>query len=185
MGRALTWQAAHAQLGAGTGLAGLVAARAGARLTVLTDRDDDDGRVLRSLEASVALNTWATADRVRVQALRWGDLTAAAALAPPAADVVLGADCLYHVSDFDGVLATVATLLRHPAARADAQCLLVYQERSARRTMQHQLDYWGLCARVVPWTPHAQQQHPPALSASLPAAVRDSLLLLVLSVQPR
>ena len=140
----------------------------------LTDRAvaDGGGPVLASLERAVRLNGLDPA-HVRVGPLPWGDVDAAATLAP-APDVVLGADCFYAVRDFENVLATVATLLRRGGP--SAVFLTVYEERSARRTVQHLLDFWRLRARVVAWQPSEAR----SLSAALSPSARASLLLLAI-----
>ena len=158
---------------------GVVAARAGAQRVVLTDRADDGGRVLAGLRAAVRLNGL-VAD---VAALTWGDLTAARELAC-VPDVILGADCFYAVRDFESVIATVAVLLRrhadlHGPATPRACFVTSYHERSARRTIQHQLDAWCLVARLEPWRPRPGQG---ALSDQLPARDLASLWLLVIEL---
>ena len=143
----------------------------------LTDRAD--ATVLGNLAAAVRLN--GCGDRVRVQALPWGDVQATAAIAPTP-NVILGADCFYHVSDFDHVLATATVLLRQAAAAAEwtgapPVFLTCYQERSSRRTIQHLLDFWGLRAEAIVWQPTGD-----GLSADLSDAVLDSLHLLCIQL---
>ena len=108
------------ELGAGCGLAGLVAAGLGAEEVLLTDQH------IALLEHNAAKNAAVTTPAaVKVQQLRWGDVSAAAAAlgSPPRPfDVVLGADVLQEaggiVGDCGGLVASVVGLCTPPPAPA-------------------------------------------------------------------
>lgn len=82
--------AAVLELGAGTGLPGLLAASMGAAHVVLTDV----GQLLGDLRASVAANGQEA--RVEVRELRWGE-------AADAADVVLMSDVFFDAEEMEGL----------------------------------------------------------------------------------
>ncbi|KAI8921805.1 putative methyltransferase-domain-containing protein [Entophlyctis helioformis] len=169
------------ELGAGTALPGLLAARLCAQHArtagqaapeqldmqaaesvcevVLTDHPDS-ADVLASMARAADLN--GMSGMVRVEPLAWGDfgdgmhkvLHPAAATLQSAGgfDLILGADVMYDPKDFDDLLATVAFILERSPPHA--VFLMAYQERSSRRSVQWLLDKWGLAA---------EQVHTPAL----------------------
>lgn len=140
------------ELGAGTGLAGIAAAMAGAAHVCLTDRADaaqvagggpcaqpplhttcnalpprGPCQVLANCREAAALNAFPPAASVAVAPLTWGEFPQQAFQLPPAA-VVLGADCLYDPAVFESLFATVHFLLtRHPARAA--RFITAYQNR--------------------------------------------------------
>mmetsp|Transcript_41982 Transcript_41982/g.121719 ORF Transcript_41982/g.121719 Transcript_41982/m.121719 type:complete len:363 (+) Transcript_41982:74-1162(+) len=100
------------ELGAGTGLPGLLTARSCNRV-VLTDVP----WVLQLTEYNVQAN-YVDEDsrRPRVMSLRWGsqsDVEAVFALLDGAPDLVIAADVLYRHQDFDSFLQTLAALRAH------------------------------------------------------------------------
>ncbi|KAJ0174350.1 hypothetical protein K1T71_010496 [Dendrolimus kikuchii] len=110
------------ELGCGTGLPGILAAKCGARVT-LTDSVALP-RSLRHLSACC---------------LAWGlFLTEVHNLRP--VDLLLASDCFYEPSQFEEVLSTVAYLLDG----TDAKFLCSYQERSADWSIEALLKKWGL-----------------------------------------
>jgi predicted nicotinamide N-methyase len=132
------------EIGCGTGLPSIVAAKVGARHCTLTERDDS--MILENLRANVAVNGL---DRPEhdcvVAALDWHAAAYDGVMGQ--FDVILGADVLYSSEDFDPVLATVAAVMdRHPAA----VFITTYQERSTRRTLSPHLEKYGLRAETVP-----------------------------------
>jgi len=88
------------ELGSGTGLLGLVAARLGAASVTLTDLPSE----LDLLRANVALNDAAASSPTRVEPLVWGDETGMLQLIdrarlPSGFDVVLCCDLVYRNGD--------------------------------------------------------------------------------------
>ena len=88
------------ELGSGTGLLGLVAARLGAASVTLTDLPSE----LDLLRANVALNSIAASSPTRVEPLVWGDETGMLQLIdrarlPSGFDVVLCCDLVYRNGD--------------------------------------------------------------------------------------
>ncbi|KAI8816303.1 uncharacterized protein EV422DRAFT_489527, partial [Fimicolochytrium jonesii] len=147
------------ELGCGTGLPGLLAAKVGAAQVLLTDAPIF-AHVLDNANVAVTMNGL---DGVcDVQGVPWGVFPPL----PPAPastmansvmdsileeesprsehsfDFIIGADVFYEPASFDDLLATVAYILMH--SLSTAEFITAYQERSSRRTIQHLLDKWGL-----------------------------------------
>jgi hypothetical protein len=96
------------ELGAGTGMAGVMAARLGARVTVT-----DLPHVLQNLQRNVELNVEeveACGGSLDVQPLRWGvreDVTAFRSQPP---DLILASDCVYYDTLFEPLMLTLKHL---------------------------------------------------------------------------
>jgi predicted nicotinamide N-methyase len=133
------------ELGAGTALPGLLAAKVGASTVVLTDRADAPG-VLRNCASGCRLNAL-DGERVTVMGLDWGFFdTDFDAL--PSFDLILGADVFYEPDDFEDAVATVGVLLRR--GLPTAVFVTTYQNRSPDRFLQPLLDRHGLQCSEVP-----------------------------------
>lgn len=126
------------ELGSGTGVPGLVAAKCGAHVT-LTDRPC----IVENLKAACRLNGLAD---VKVVPLTWGIFTPdILALAPPG--IILASDCFYESQDFEDILATVNYFMdKNPRCRF----WTAYQERSSNRTLSHLLERWNLSCKSIP-----------------------------------
>lgn len=125
------------ELGCGTGLPGILAAKCGARVT-LTDSVALP-RSLRHLSACCEANGLVPNRDVRILGLAWGlFLSEVHSLRP--VDLLLASDCFYEPSQFEEVLSTVAYLLDG----TDARFLCSYQERSADWSIEALLKKWGL-----------------------------------------
>eukprot|EP00656_Telonema_subtile_P057407 TRINITY_DN9433_c0_g1_i3.p1 TRINITY_DN9433_c0_g1~~TRINITY_DN9433_c0_g1_i3.p1 ORF type:complete len:220 (+),score=43.71 TRINITY_DN9433_c0_g1_i3:205-864(+) len=124
------------ELGSGTGLAGMVAARAGARVT-LTDLEDP--KILGNIRAAVGHNGL----DCEVMPLEWGVVSPSllrVAEHPP--QTLIGSDCLYEPKEFEDLLFVVAFLLEAGSQRF----ITSYQHRSASRSIWHLLEKWKLSA---------------------------------------
>jgi hypothetical protein len=166
------------ELGAGTALAGLAAAAAGAAV-VLTDRADATD-VLALAAAAVARNGLSAA--ATVAGLSWGAFTPAALALPPQA-LLLGSDVLYDSAgaralrlparagaaltgssggraEFEPLLATVAFLLRRGAP--GAVFATAYQHRSRHASLEWRLAKWvrGAALRLMCWRRRALARSP-------------------------
>ncbi|KAJ3099873.1 hypothetical protein HDU97_002702 [Phlyctochytrium planicorne] len=138
------------ELGCGMALPGLLVAKMGAQKVILTDADgrkqhqdrtdgfkDGDGW-MDGARKSALLN--GVESLVEVVGLNWGDLGAASTIKD--LDVVLGADVFYDPEQFDGLLATISMLLGN--GKDGCRCIVAYEERSSRRSIQAGLEKWGL-----------------------------------------
>ncbi|XP_042507665.1 methyltransferase-like protein 23 isoform X2 [Macadamia integrifolia] len=110
------------ELGAGTSLPGLVAAKVGSDVT-LTDNSN----------------------RLEVLGLTWGEWdTPIFSLQP---DIVLGADVLYDSSDFDDLFATVTFLLQNSPGSV---FITTYHNRSGHHLIEYLMVKWGLkCTKLL------------------------------------
>ncbi|KAI1321307.1 Methyltransferase-like protein 23 [Mortierella claussenii] len=64
-------------------------------------------------------------------------------------NIILGSDVFYHPPDFEPLLATVSyIILRH---NPECVFLTTYQDRIAKRNIDHLLQKWGLEGRVIAW----------------------------------
>ncbi|TPX65720.1 hypothetical protein SpCBS45565_g04917 [Spizellomyces sp. 'palustris'] len=131
------------EVGCGTALPGLLAAKLGAKRVVLSDLPDAE-HLLKNAQHAVHANQ--VDDVCSVIGLRWGKF-------PPLSDpsylfdFILGADVFYEPRDFDDLIASVAYMLSQ--SRPSAKFITAYQERSSRRTVQPLLEKWNLRCRIV------------------------------------
>eukprot|EP01096_Ripella_sp_DP13-Kostka_P015922 TRINITY_DN7595_c0_g1_i1.p1 TRINITY_DN7595_c0_g1~~TRINITY_DN7595_c0_g1_i1.p1 ORF type:complete len:245 (-),score=75.42 TRINITY_DN7595_c0_g1_i1:23-673(-) len=135
------WPSSHVlEMGAGCGLAGLVAAKCGASV-VLTDKNDP--QILSNCARSVALNHLES--KCRIEALEWGTDNSNL-LNQIKVDFVLCSDCLYDSTDFEDFMGTVYEVLSiHPKAVV----FVAYQIRSSQRSLRHLLLKWNLKMRPI------------------------------------
>ncbi|XP_013687030.1 histone-arginine methyltransferase METTL23 isoform X1 [Brassica napus] len=127
------------QLGAGTSLPGLVAAKVGANVT-LTD-DSSKAEVLENMTRVCELNNL----NCNVMGLTWGVWDATIFDLRP--NIILGADVLYDSSAFDDLFATVSFLLQNSP---DAVFITTYHNRSGHHLIEFLMVKWGLkCVKLV------------------------------------
>ncbi|KAF3566294.1 hypothetical protein DY000_02012319 [Brassica cretica] len=127
------------ELGAGTSLPGLVAAKVGANVT-LTD-DSSKSEVLENMTRVCELNNL----NCNVMGLTWGVWDATMFDLRP--NIILGADVLYDSSAFDDLFATVSFLLQNSP---DAVFITTYHNRSGHHLIEFLMVKWGLkCVKLV------------------------------------
>lgn len=125
------------ELGCGTGLPGILAAKCGAYVT-LTDSVALP-RSLTHLSDCCEANGLVPGRDVQLVGLGWGlFLSEVHTLGP--VDLLLASDCFYEPTQFEDVLATVAYLLDG----TQAKLLCAYQERSSDWSIESLLKKWGL-----------------------------------------
>ncbi|RWR90703.1 methyltransferase-like protein 23 isoform X1 [Cinnamomum micranthum f. kanehirae] len=127
------------ELGAGTSLPGLVAAKVGAEV-ILTD-DSSRLEVLDNIRKMCDLNKVSC----KVMGLTWGEWdTPLFSLAPK---IVLGADVLYDTSAFDDLFATVTFMLQNSAGSV---FITTYHNRSGHHLIEYLMVKWGLkCTKIL------------------------------------
>ncbi|KAG0589515.1 hypothetical protein KC19_1G025800 [Ceratodon purpureus] len=129
------------ELGAGTALPGIVAAKVGA-IVVLTDREDQP-QVFENMQKTCDLNQVSC----EMQGLTWGQWNEKSFALRHPAQIVLGADVLYASKDFDDLLATVKFLLQ---GMPDSVFITTYQPRSGHRSIEYLMAKWGLqCTQLL------------------------------------
>ncbi|XP_005100169.1 methyltransferase-like protein 23 [Aplysia californica] len=165
------------EIGAGTGLPGIVAAKCGARVTLSDSvalpqcRD----RCRSSAEANGLSD-------VSVMGITWGFISPDL-MDLPSLDLILASDCFYDTKDFEDVVMTLSCLL-HQNPHAEVWC--AYQVRSPSKTIELLLSKWKLRGEQVPLpdmttvqcsvTSHAQQEVLLfALRLNTAAALEDAL----------
>ncbi|CAH8255927.1 unnamed protein product [Arabidopsis lyrata] len=127
------------ELGAGTSLPGLVAAKVGANVT-LTD-DASKPEVLDNMRRVCELNKL----NCNVMGLTWGVWDAPIFDLRP--NIILGADVLYDSSAFDDLFATVSFLLQ---SSPDAVFITTYHNRSGHHLIEFLMVKWGLkCVKLL------------------------------------
>lgn len=140
--RASVCQQTVLELGAGTALPSILAAKCGANV-VITDSATLP-KTLQNIHHCVEAND-IPPERVRIVGLTWGlFLSQIFELGP--IDLIIASDCFYEPLLFEDIIATVAFLLdRYPAARF----VCSYQERSADWSVEHLLRKWSLNCRPI------------------------------------
>ncbi|KAF9934365.1 Methyltransferase-like protein 23 [Mortierella antarctica] len=169
------------ELGAGTALPSLLLARApshDSRFLITTDRTDvpeilDNVRDAFRKNGVHSFYPEDTRSKVMVRGLNWGDFSLASArnadggllqllgdvsqmkytkdgsVISHKIDVILGSDTFYNPPDFEPLLNTVSYIVhRH---NPDCVFLSTYQNRSAKRNIDHMLQKWGLEGRLIDW----------------------------------
>jgi predicted nicotinamide N-methyase len=141
-------------LGAGTGIVGLGLASIGAaaKRVVLTDLPQAIPLLLENVSLNPCPNTACT---LTVHELTWGELelppwiqTMLSQLSESDKLVVVGADIIYHVCQFEPLLRTLELVLSKCRQRTDAEFWFASQS-----TRRHLPEFWNL-ARAKGWTVH-------------------------------
>lgn len=134
------------ELGAGTGLSGLLAARYCDRVW-LTDKDP---QVLDTLQRSVQLNT-DVQDKVKVEKLVWGTDTRDEL---PRFDVVIASDTLYYLTAVEQLWKSVDSLLSRERCADGSPPLFILAHVNREKVIDSELHKvaqgLGFVAQVVP-----------------------------------
>ncbi|EAT41735.1 AAEL006641-PA [Aedes aegypti] len=131
------------ELGAGTSLPGILAAKCGAHVTL-----SDCGtlpKTIQHMQRCCRLNSLTPGKDIEVVGLTWGlFLDQIFQLGP--IDYIIGSDIFYDPSVFEDILVTVSFLLE---ANPQARFLFAYQERSSDWCIETLLKKWGLQCNIV------------------------------------
>ncbi|XP_057780879.1 uncharacterized protein LOC130999367 isoform X2 [Salvia miltiorrhiza] len=127
------------ELGAGTSLPGLVAAKVGADVT-LTD-DLSKAEVLSNMRRVCNINDL----KCKVLGVTWGVFEAPIFTLHP--KIILGADVLYDTSAFDDLFSTVTFLLQKCP---DSVFITTYHNRSGHHLIEFLMEKWRLkCTKLL------------------------------------
>ncbi|XP_073103207.1 uncharacterized protein [Elaeis guineensis] len=127
------------ELGAGTSLPGLVAAKVGANV-ILTDNAARE-EVLKNMRQICKLNKV----NCNILGLTWGQWDAPIFDLHP--QIVLGADVFYDTTDFDDLFATVTFLLQNSPGSV---FITAYHNRSGHHLIEFLMVKWGLkCSKLL------------------------------------
>lgn len=130
------------ELGSGTALPGILAAKCGAHV-ILSDSITLP-KSLTHTRRSCHLNNLTVDADIQVIGLTWGlFLNNLDAIGP--LDLILGSDCFYEPAVFEDILVSVSYLLE---VNVDAKFLCTYQERSSDWSIEHFLSKWNLTCHV-------------------------------------
>ncbi|XP_071500385.1 histone-arginine methyltransferase METTL23-like [Diadema antillarum] len=129
------------EIGAGTSLPGVMAAKCGALVT-LSD-DCQQPRSLENCRQSCRANGLAACE---VIGLTWGRVSPAVVTLGKV-DVILASDCFYDTKDFEDVLFTFRYFIDK---NQDTKCWVSYQERSSDRSIEPLLKKWHLSCSHIP-----------------------------------
>lgn len=132
------------ELGSGTGIVGIVSAKAGAQ-TVITDSDKYDD-CLELCRQNVDIN--GVKDNVKdIVALNWGQFDEQL-IRMPAFDFILSSDCFYNENDFEDIVSSVSFLIdKHPERQTIFYT--TYEERNSDWSIECLLDRWHLKCRYI------------------------------------
>lgn len=136
------------EIGCGTGLPGILAAKFGAKV-ILSDSCSLP-HALKHVRRCCAANNLEVGKDIDVIGLTWGILLKSVFDIAPL-DYIIASDCFYDPSVFEQILVTVAFLLKRRVhnSTAPVKFLFTYQERSSDWTIEHLLQKWKLqCQRV-------------------------------------
>lgn len=130
------------ELGAGTALPGIVAAKIGASVT-LSDSAQLPKCLHNCIKSCESNNLTGT---VQVVGLTWGIFSQPLLNLPPV-HCILASDCFYDPSVFEDIIVSVVYLLEH---NPGAEFLFTYQERSADWCLEPLLKKWSLKIEQIP-----------------------------------
>ncbi|XP_052070576.1 histone-arginine methyltransferase METTL23-like [Mytilus californianus] len=128
------------EIGAGTSLPGIVAAKCGA--TVILSDSSDYPQCLENCAATCDSNNLSN---ITVIGIKWGQFTPELLNLQPV-DIILGSDCFFETKDFEDIIVTVAFIMEK---RPSTEFWCTYQERSSSRSIEYLLLKWGLeCTEI-------------------------------------
>lgn len=129
------------ELGAGTALPGIVAAKCGANVHL------SDSATLSKCRENCQKSCYANGlHDVSVHGITWGRFDPGI-FKLPNLDIVMASDCFYDADDFEDIVVTVAFLLER---NEGAFFLFTYQERNSSRNIEHLLERWKLDSVQIP-----------------------------------
>lgn len=132
------------ELGSGTSLPGILAAKCGAKVT-LSDSSIFP-KTLTHIHNCCTLNKLVPGEDITIVGLTWGLLLTNIFTLSEDLDYIIASDCFYDPGVFEEILVTVSFLLEN---NRHAKFLFTYQERSTDWTIEALLRKWNLVCRNV------------------------------------
>ncbi|RWS04255.1 methyltransferase-like protein 23 isoform X1 [Dinothrombium tinctorium] len=137
------------ELGAGTALPGIVAAKIGANVTLTDTHKNPD--CIDLCKRNLTLNGLRFNDEsencVKVMHLTWGLFTKEVMELKPF-DFIIASDCFYDINDFEDILATISFFIEKSVDRK-AIFFTTYEERNADWNIQCLLKKWNLKCEYI------------------------------------
>lgn len=131
------------EIGSGTSLPGIVAAKCGASVTLSDSFTLPES--LAHIRRCCQLNNLVVNKNIRVVGLTWGlfldNLSGLGGV-----DYILGSDCFYDPSVFEEILVTISYILD---SNPKASFLCTYEERSSDWSIEHLLAKWNLNCQLI------------------------------------
>ncbi|UJR21944.1 hypothetical protein I4U23_025013 [Adineta vaga] len=140
------------EIGAGTSLPGLVAAKIGAHNVVLCD-DPKPDKWLPLIREAITKNQM-IADRIRIEFLDWYDEKSIDELIQKYLsmniDIILGSDIFFHKKDFETILALLDKLFSHGQSSLKFIGTIERRSRSTMLKLNHLIGMWDFKLEMVP-----------------------------------
>lgn len=135
------------EIGCGTALPGILAAKFGAKV-ILSDSCSLPN-ALKHVRRCCTANGLEVGKDIDVVGLTWGILLKSTYDIAPL-DYIIASDCFYDPSVFEDILVTVALLLKQSAHNSGGvKFLFTYQDRSSDWSLEHLLQKWDLQCKKV------------------------------------
>ena len=128
------------EIGAGTALPGIVAAKCGANVVL-----SDCGQLRKCLQNCQISCETNGVNSVPIIGLTWGLFTPELLNLDPV-EIILGSDCFYDPAVFEDILVTVSYLLEQ---NPRAQFICSYQERASDWSLEHLMNKWNLSCTSI------------------------------------
>lgn len=137
------------ELGSGTGICGIIAAKVGCSRVYLTDKFDSQQSIDLCAE-NLQLNN-VQADLL---AFDWGRIDESIL---PKVDCLIGSDCFYDEADFENLLCTISLLLANATDPKKTTFYLAHQLRSTKHSIECLLKKWKLTCKRIPFQSQSSQ----------------------------
>ncbi|CAF3812505.1 unnamed protein product [Adineta steineri] len=140
------------EIGAGTSLPGLVAAKIGAQNVVLCDNPKID-QWLSLINETLKMNSM-IADRIRIESLDWYDEKSIDTLIkkyfPSNIDIIIGSDIFFHKKDFETIIALLDKLFLNGNSSVKFIGTIERRSRSTMLKLNHLIGIWNMKLEIIP-----------------------------------
>ncbi|CAF1168969.1 unnamed protein product [Rotaria sordida] len=140
------------EIGAGTSLPGLVAAKIGAQNIILCDNPKVD-KWLSLIHETIQLNSM-IADRIHIEYLDWYNEKSIDELIkkyfPSNIDIILGSDIFFHKKDFETIIALLDKFFTYGHSSLKFLGTIEQRSRSTMLKLNHLIDIWNMKLDIIP-----------------------------------